>query len=581
MSKPTTTTTADVSDSAQLPAPGPWRAAPGKWTGTVTRFCWTAALALAVVGAMVVGYALHVRAFNFGLATVGIYGLVIFAIMLLQFLFSTLNRRFTIPRKRERARQSNFSPAVGLQVVGYREDPVLFEASLRSLAACEYGNLRGLVVCVDGNEGAPDQSMVDVFQRVFPMGKVVRAEVPTSTMTEEQTREFLNERIGADASAAVCVAQAHAGKREAMYTAFRVLLHWKSEWVFTTDSDTVVDRKAVGEMVAAAVDPGTGAVCGDVLIFNVLNWVSFLSSLRYYFAFHVERSAQSLWGSVTCVSGPIGLYRGADLERILHRWVRQTFLGCRATFGDDRHLTNLVISLGQKVYFTPWARCWTDTPVPLVRFLVQQLRWSKSFFREVLFNCQWIHKGSVWLAVELAVQCVYPFFLCTTIVYVLALRSLDLLLLVPIIAILVGLVRALWGVLHTRKVEFLYYTFYALIYMLFLVPTKLFAILTLWSNDWGTSVRSAVVNKLSRALHAFVWAFGVVAAYVGVIVWLAVSEESSSLSWVVAIAGLVQVGSAALLIFLWCTVGALWYLPKKKRAMDALLSSPASPPLSV
>jgi hyaluronan synthase len=550
--------------------PGDNKPTPARWTLNVLRLIWTLAAASAVVGAMVAGYALHWRVFDAHLATVGVYGIVVLAITLLQFVFSTVNNRWLIPRKRKLAKETNFLPTVGLQVVGYREDPVLFAACLRSLAACEYSNLKGVVVCLDGNESDADMAMARVFEEVFPAGRVIKTDKLGSVMTPGELAALLSQ-VSAS-SGPVCIAQPHGGKREAMWTSFNVLLHWDCEWSFTTDSDTVVMPDAVTEMVAAAVDPCTGAVCGEVLIFNVLNWVSFLSALRYWYAFCVERASQSLWGSVTCVSGPIGLYRSSALRQILNRWVRQRFLGSKATFGDDRHLTNLVISLGQKVYFTQHAKCWTDTPVPLVRFLAQQLRWSKSFFREICFNFMWLHKGSVWLGVELAVQTAYPFFICTTMIYVLAIKDLDVIVLVPIIAFIMSGLRAVWAIFNTGRLEFVYYVFYSAIYMLFLVPTKLFAILTLWSTGWGTSVRSAVVNRWSQAIHAIIWAVGIVCTYVAIIIWLAVAK-GESLSWIVAGTGIGEAAVLALLVLLWATAGQCWYLPKMKRQMDTLLSA--------
>lgn len=551
------------------------------WLWKIARFLWTIFAAAAVVGAMIVGYALHLEAFDASLTVVGVYGLVVLGITLLQFAFSTINRYFTIPRKRKRAEQTAFRPTVGIQAVGYREDPKLWLACLRSLRDVSYSKKIGPVVCIDGNEGPADAAMADAFDQVFrdsheshPLGNVagrITLTKTVSTMTPDELRYFLQRQVGS-APRPVCVFQPHGGKREAMYAAFRVLLHWNVDFVYSTDSDTVTEPGALEEMVKVAVDDDTGAVCGDVLIFNVENWVSFLSSLRYWYAFNVERSAQSLWGSVTCVSGPIGLYRARDLRPILNRWVRQTWLGSKATFGDDRHLTNLVISQGRKVHYTPWARCHTDTPVPFVRFVAQQLRWSQSFFREILFNVSWIHRGSVWLAIELAVQFAYPFFLATTIVYALSFRSLDMLVLVPVIAVLVGGIRAGWAILNTRRIEFVYYGFYSIVYMLFLVPTKLFAILTLWSNDWGTSVRSAMVNRWSRAIHAVVWAVGIVLAYLGVGLWLAIGRESK-LSWTVAGVALAEIGIFAILIVWSLTYGHWIYFPRKKREADALLSS--------
>ncbi|MBV94919.1 Hyaluronan synthase 1, partial [Eschrichtius robustus] len=114
------------------------------------------------------------------------------------------------------------------------------------------------------------------------------------------------------------------------------------------DSDTRLDPVALLELVQVLdEDPRVGAVGGDVRILNPLDsWVSFLSSLRYWVAFNVERACQSYFHCVSCISGPLGLYRNNLLQQFLEAWYNQKFLGTHCTFGDDRHLTNRMLSMG-------------------------------------------------------------------------------------------------------------------------------------------------------------------------------------------------------------------------------------------
>jgi hyaluronan synthase len=50
--------------------------------------------------------------------------------------------------------------------------------------------------------------------------------------------------------------------------------------------------------------------------------LSFLTSLRYWFAFNVERAADSYFGVVNCVSGPLGLYKKEVIQDISHEWIK-------------------------------------------------------------------------------------------------------------------------------------------------------------------------------------------------------------------------------------------------------------------
>ena len=101
-------------------------------------------------------------------------------------------------------------------------------------------------------------------------------------------------------------------------------------------------------MFSYFTDPNIGAICGNLSIYNKYDSViAFLTSIRYWYAFHLERAYQSLTGSVLCVSGPIGMYRLSYIEQILKDWRGQTFLGKLCSYGDDRHLTNKILSLGK------------------------------------------------------------------------------------------------------------------------------------------------------------------------------------------------------------------------------------------
>lgn len=52
-------------------------------------------------------------------------------------------------------------------------------------------------------------------------------------------------------------------------------------------------------------------------------------------------------GYWSCTPSPhLGLYRNNLLQQFLEAWYNQKFLGTHCTFGDDRHLTNRMLSMG-------------------------------------------------------------------------------------------------------------------------------------------------------------------------------------------------------------------------------------------
>ena len=76
-------------------------------------------------------------------------------------------------------------------------------------------------------------------------------------------------------------------------------------------------------------------------------------------------------------------YRRTAVRYVLEPWLNQTFLGKPSTFGDDRSLTNFVLQRNWRVLYAPDAVATTNAPEHLKQFLRQQLRWKKSWLREI------------------------------------------------------------------------------------------------------------------------------------------------------------------------------------------------------
>jgi len=370
----------------------------------------------------------------------------------------------------------------------------------------------------DGSTNDPDNAMVSVFREIFPNGLVIELPFVLKYATKPQKKEWKKKlkKIPVDTKY-VFVAQPHVDKRRAMYTVIRsVMFRDKSDILINTDSDTKFHTNVVREMCAPFVNPRVGAVTGDVRILNRSKrkggtWLSFLSSLRYWQAFHLERAAQSLFGVVYCVSGPLGAYRRKVWEEMIEDWAGQRFLGRMTTTGDDRCATNLTLrSKGKrfgeswKVHFTPFTYCETETPVSLWRWIKQQERWSRSFYREAPFTYLWAHKHHTWLTYELLYHVIFPFFLIVSIFAqirsVFVTHNYDGLIIFICIIFFSGLLRSIYGMVYTKKLSHLLLSCYGFLYMAFLVWVKLFSLLFLWRTSWGTSSRHNMAYFLSGKL---------------------------------------------------------------------------------
>jgi hyaluronan synthase len=195
------------------------------------------------------------------------------------------------------------------------------------------------------------------------------------------------------------------GKRAAMAAGIRAS---RSEIICFVDSDSTLAPDALREIVRPFRDRRVAAVTGHAEVLNrSRNLLTRLQQVRYYVAFRVIKASESLFGAVTCASGCFSAYRRDRLLEVLPAWETQTFLGREATFGDDRALTNMLLRHHRVVYQST-ARCETSVPERTAGFLVQQIRWKKSWVRETLIACTFMWRKNPIAAIATYASNVFP-----------------------------------------------------------------------------------------------------------------------------------------------------------------------------
>ncbi|KAJ8248860.1 hypothetical protein GJAV_G00228530 [Gymnothorax javanicus] len=485
----------------------------------------------------------------------GLYGAILGLHLFLQSLFAFLEHR----RMRRPARPQLLRRSVALCIAAYQEDPDYLRKCLRSVRRISFPGLK-VVLVVDGNR-AEDSYMMDIFNEVMGGAEQAGSMVWSGNYHSDGVRAEEADRVvrivrGCKYS---CILQQWGGKREVMYTAFKALGD-SVDYIQVCDSDTVLDPASTIEMLKILEeDPDVGGVGGDVQILNKYDsWISFLSSVRYWMAFNVERACQSYFGCVQCISGPLGMYRNSLLQRFLEPWYQQTFLGTKCSFGDDRHLTNRVLSLGYKTKFTARAKCLTETPTEYLRWLNQQTRWSKSYFREWLYNALWFHKHSLWMTYESVVTGFFPFFLVATVIRLFYRGRLWNILLFLLTVQLVGVVKAAYACFLRGSLVMIFMSLYSLLYMSSLLPAKIFALLTIKHTGWGTSGRRKIVVNFVGAVPVTVWA-GVLLGGVAYTIYCETQAELGRTEQALLVAG------AVLYICYWAALLALYLAIVAKR----------------
>lgn len=156
--------------------------------------------------------------------------------------------------------------------------------------------------------------------------------------------------------------------------------------------------------------------------------------------------------------------------------------------------------------YTSLSKCYTETPAQFLRWLNQQTRWTKSYFREWLYNAMWWHKHHLWMTYESIVSGVFPFFVTATIIQLFWTGTLWDILWVLCCIQLIGLVKAAYACVLRGDLVMVFMSLYSALYMTSLLPAKYFAILTMNKSSWGTSGRRKMVGNYIPLLPLSVWA---------------------------------------------------------------------------
>ncbi|XP_077455783.1 hyaluronan synthase 1 [Stigmatopora argus] len=493
-----------------------------KKLGSLLRAIFTFLFALMVLGLMVWAYVagFQLATSPFGIISFGFYGLLLSLHVMVQSLFAFIEQR----RMKARKKPCTFTKTIGFTISAFQEDPVYLKECLDSVRNLQYpSELLRVIMVVDGNND-DDRYMMEMFKEVFadqdPACFIWENNYHTwDTSQLQQDEETGNKSVfGEDPQRkevehliqtrnCVCIMQKWGGKREVMYTAFKALGS-SVDYIQVCDSDTKLDSRATVELCKVLESNSKyGAVGGDVMILNMKeSYISFMSSLRYWMAFNIERACQSFFNCVSCISGPLGLYRNDLLQAFLESWYNQKFLGTHCTFGDDRHLTNRMLSMGYATKYTSRSKCYTETPGQFLRWLNQQTRWTKSYFREWLFNAMWWHKHNLWMTYESIVSGVFPFFVTATIIQLFWTGSLWDILWVLCCIQLIGLIKATYACILRKNAVMVFMSLYSALYMTSLLPAKYFAIITMNISSWGTSGRRKIVGNYMPLLPLSVWA---------------------------------------------------------------------------
>ncbi len=171
----------------------------------------------------------------------------------------------------------------------------------------------------------------------------------------------------------------NSGKRHAQAHVLHQFAPHEFDYIFTVDSDSVLDDDALEHMLRSMKDERVQAATGMILVRNwKTNFLSRLTDINVVTSCLLYRMARSWLGIVSPTSGALAIYRSAVVYDNLDDYLTS------GTAGDDRRLSFYALLRGDVVGVTE-AIASTQLPTTWAGAFHQRLRWSKSAWLGVGF----------------------------------------------------------------------------------------------------------------------------------------------------------------------------------------------------
>lgn len=384
------------------------------------------------------------------------YSIMTAAFLISRYLFGLLYHPFPVDLE--------YTPGITIVIPCFNEEKYI-ERTILSCVDQDYPVDKLEIIIVD--DGSTDRSVEAIKDTVRKLWQV-------------SDRYFLKTRVR------VFFQKINRGKREAMALGIR---NARTELVAFVDSDSFLDPDAIRNLVQPMADPKMAGVSGRTDVVNAYtNWLTKMQTVRYYISFRIFKAAEAYFSAVMCLSGPLSCYRLSVVREVADEWLNQTFMGRKATFGDDRSLTNFVVRK-HRTYYQDTAICSTLVPNNHKVFLKQQMRWKRSWLRESLKAGTFMWRKEPIMALSfyfgLLIPLIAPMIVLYNLIYVpVVLHIYPITFLLGIL--LMSFLMSFAQLLLKKSSLWVYGIWFCLYYEAVLLWQMPYAWLTFWVSDWGT-----------------------------------------------------------------------------------------------
>lgn len=270
-------------------------------------------------------------------------------------------------------------------------------------------NLVSVIIPIYNQEALITDVIHAVFASTYPNLEVVAVD----DGSKDNTGKILDALIMEYPNLKV-IHRPNGGKRAAVATGFYAS---QGDFVVLVDSDSVMDKYAIEEfMKTFSADARVGGVVGNGKVLNAdRNILTKLQDAWYDYAFNIQKTTESVFGTVLCCSGCLAAYRREAIAPLIPFWAY-----AETQKGDERHLTTHATATPQlkikiprlskklmksmasyddsedrgltaitlvewKTVYVPTAVVYTEVPENLRSYVRQQTRWKKAYIRSNLF----------------------------------------------------------------------------------------------------------------------------------------------------------------------------------------------------
>ncbi len=278
-----------------------------------------------------------------------------------------------------------------------------------------------------------------------------------------------------------------------------------SEIMVTVDSDVILAKDALSELMACFTNPKIALVGGSVGISNPDdNALTIFQVYIYYVFFRLLKIPEAYFKSVACVSGCMSAIRRSVFLELIPDIEARHWLGVPVRYGEDRFITHQTLLRGYDTYINLKAKCWTPAPNTFNGYWGQQLRWKRSSFADFVKTIFSL-RANVRMNKPMAL---YTYFLSplSLLMGIAVLLSMDnpVLALVKMTSGLTAMtILVIWAVkifhpeqtVKINPMRVALYGTWGIIRTLFMVPA---ALLTLDSDGWGGARDTTLIQGEQR-----------------------------------------------------------------------------------